>query len=133
MDYRSLPIFTLKTTSPKIAREKTIKVFNDVTLQFYDQNKQKFKIQNLFFEVRTHRAILEDKNNPDKYFEIHFDKLVSEVEPILRGFFTKETYKIRISFSLNFSFELKNASRTCFQEPYLVLKQAFADSKLVVN
>ena len=133
MNFKEIPIFVDKKNSKKIAREKILKVFNDVSLQFYGKDKTKFKVPNLFCEIRTHRAVLEDKSDYQKYFEIHFDKIVNDIQPVLRGYFSKETYKLQIVYPKGFILELKNGMRSNFEEPYKTLKQAFIDSKAIVN
>ena len=133
MDISSIPIHIKKEQSQTIAREKLIKVFNEISIQFYPDGKSKTKLSNLFLEVRTHRAILENKNDPSSYFEIHYDHLRTDVQPIERGLFSKYIYKCAFVYQPNFKFELKNGSRSEFTEEFKVLQTAIEESKKLVT
>ena len=133
MDYKQIPIYMDRTKSQTIAREKMIKVFNEISLQFYHPDKSKVKLSNMFMEVRTHRIILEDKNNPDRYFEIHYDKIRVDIQPVNRGVFNKYTYKIQIIYFDNFMFELKNGTRGDFLPEYSLLRKIVEDSRSIVD
>ena len=132
MDFSQIPIYTSKASSPQISREKLIKVYSNIAMQYSPVDGKKVKVSNMFLELRTHRAILEDKSDPTKYFEIHFDRLINEPQPKLRGFLRKEIYKFSVTYSPLFVFELKDANRSNFEETFNSFRQVFIDSKQYV-
>ena len=132
MDFAQIPIHGSKMTSPQISREKLIKVYSNIALQYFPPDGKKVKISNLFMEIRTHRIILEDKSDPSRYFEIHFDRLVNEPQPLQRGLWRKEVYKLAVTYTPLFVFELKDANRGNFEEQFNLFRQSFRDSQAIV-
>ena len=78
--------------------------------------------------VKTHRLIITSSSDSNIRFEIHFDQLVNNIEPITRGFFSKRLYKIKFVYP-TLVFEIKNYNRGDISDIFNEIKKAFIDSK----
>ena len=106
--------------SQKIVNEETVYTQTAMCIK---ETCSETKVDHLELQITTHRIRLYHAINKVFNFEMHYEK-IANFETAKRGFFTKMTYKLCISYGGK-TYDVKLMDRGNFEKPAQEFEQAY--------